>query len=93
MNYEVILSPQAEQDFSALPLPLQNYLEHQLQRLAASPTTDTRPAAFPYPTGSQLFQPDEVVLDEQCHEFTILFRYGQDEKSLQIVGIGHITRE
>jgi hypothetical protein len=93
MTYEVLLLPQAEQDLLALPLPLQTFLEQQLNQLAASPASLSRPAVFPYPSGYQLFQPDAVLLDDRSHQFTILFRYGQDETTLYIAGIGHMVTD
>ena len=89
MIYEVVLLPLAEQDIRALPLPLQNYVEEQLNRLASQPASLSRPSAFPFPPNCQLFQPDPVQLDDEVHYFTVIFQYAQDETTLRILGIGH----
>lgn len=92
MPYQIVLSSQATSDLSRWPLPLQNYLEQQLLRLAADPTGLSQPGTFPYPADCQLFQPDPVVLDDQRHELTILFRYDQDEITIHVIAIGHLAR-
>jgi len=75
-----------------LPLPLQNYAEQRLHQLAHNPASLSRAAAFPYPPGSQIFQPEALLLDDDSHELTFLFRFGQDEVTLVVLGIGHLVR-
>lgn len=93
MDYDVILSPHAERDFLAFPLPLQNFVESHIHKLAADPINLSRKSVFPYPEGGQIYQFHHPNFDGYRHDFTILFRYGQDEQTLQIVGIGHIERD
>jgi hypothetical protein len=92
MSYDIVLSPQAIEDLARWSLPLQNYVEQQLLRLADNPAALSRSSAFPYPSHCQLFHPGAIELDGVRHEFTVLFRYSQDETSLEIAGIGHIER-
>jgi hypothetical protein len=92
MSYEIILSPQAEEDMTRWPGVLQDYIEEQLLQLATDPVGLSRPSAFPYPPSCQLFLPDPIEHDGADHEFVVLFRYSQDETALEVVGIGHIER-
>src|SRR5207253_9014799 len=89
MSYEIILMPRAESDLMALPVHHQNFVETQLGRLAQSPVSLSRPAVFPYPPGSQIYEFDDDSGEETWHHFAVLFRYGQDEATLYVVGIGH----
>ena len=90
VGYDIILSPGALDELVRLPLSVQNYVEQQLERLAADPMALGRRSAFPYPSNCQLFIPEPIILDQWRHDLTILFRFGQDENTLQIIGIGHM---
>ncbi|MGO9914957.1 MAG: hypothetical protein ACLQIB_09625 [Isosphaeraceae bacterium] len=90
MNYEVQLTSQAEEDFSALPLHLQHYLERQLDDLAKSPVTLSRPSVTPpHPPGHMIYEVDYSLGQEHWH-LSILFRYHQDEVHLIVTGIGRM---
>ena len=47
MNYEVQLTNQAEEDFLALPVHVQQFLEKRLDDLSKSPVTLSRPSVSP----------------------------------------------
>jgi hypothetical protein len=53
MSYDPVITPRAAEDLAALPLPVQNFLELQINRLAEAPSQLSRPAVFPYPTLSE----------------------------------------
>lgn len=91
MPYTVILSPQAEADFLSFPPGLQSFIEQNINRLAENPVQLSRRGAFPYPENAQLFHFDHPNLDGKAHFFTILFRYSQDETTIEIIGIGHMA--
>jgi mRNA-degrading endonuclease RelE of RelBE toxin-antitoxin system len=88
MNYEIILSPDAEEQFLKLPPPVQQFLESELNRLAEDPW-DAVHNHGTYLGLATLYSFDESVYDQQTHRFDIRFRFKQDEKSLQIIAIGY----
>ena len=90
MSYRTILESPAKSDLAALPRPLQLVVRSELRRLAGSPVTLSRPAVFPYPPGSQLYHFHHDPGGDTWHHFVVLFRYGQDEATLHIIGIGHV---
>jgi hypothetical protein len=92
MNYEITLTPVAEDDLLRLPTPLQHFVVAELERLANAPVSLSRPSAFPYPPNCQLYHFSNPDFDGEYWDFTILFRYGQDERHLQVIGIGHGRR-
>lgn len=88
MNYDPIFSPEAEEDFWRLPPPIQNLVSTHLRKLAASPTTMSRPSSFPYIEKAMRSDlDDDSVFDGRRHYIAILFRYGQDERTLEIIAI------
>jgi len=90
MPYQVVLAMPAQQDLGRLPPELQDYLTAKIARLAADPTRLSRPSAFPFPPGFQLFHPDPFTDAAGArHDFAVLFRYGQDETTLHVAMIGH----
>jgi hypothetical protein len=93
MAYNLILSPQAEQRLDALSPPVRAHVVVALEELAENPVSLSQASHFPYPPNCQLFRPEPLVDVEGRHEVMILFRYGQDEMSLQIIGIGHYILE
>jgi hypothetical protein len=92
MTYNLVYSPTAEQDLARLAgrYPhLLDYLEAGLRDLAERPASLSRPSAFPYPPGSQLYQFFHAEPGGARHVFSVLFRYGADETALQIAQVGH----
>jgi hypothetical protein len=88
MNYEVQLTNQAEEDFLALPVHVQQFLEKRLDDLSKSPVTLSRPSVSPpYPPGHMIDEVDYALGQERWH-LSILFRYHQDEAHLIVTGIG-----
>ncbi|HTU18911.1 MAG TPA: hypothetical protein VMG10_12700 [Gemmataceae bacterium] len=90
MPYELLLTDQAEQDLTRLPPHLLNIVEREMERLGANPLhLGRRAVSPPYPPGGQMYQFQHDEPDEERHFFTILFHFGQDEKTLFVTGIGH----
>lgn len=90
MSYRIILSPKAEDQLAALESPLQNAVEAQLRRLAENPTgLSRRSVTPPWPPDCQLYEFGHE-LDRRRHHFAVLFRYGVDEETLFVLGIGHV---
>jgi hypothetical protein len=90
MSYELIFSDEAEEDLGRLAPHLLNVAEQHLDRLAEHPATLSRPSVSPpYPPGFQMYSFRHEEPDGSSHVFTILFRYGSDETTLQIAAIGH----
>jgi mRNA-degrading endonuclease RelE of RelBE toxin-antitoxin system len=89
MSYRVILTPVAKADIQALPQHLRTVIVERLVQLGDSPASLSRPTVFPYPSGYQLFEFNEDRGEEFWHHFAVLFRYGQDETTLHILGVGH----
>lgn len=92
VNYRLDLRPAARADLARLPRSLRLVAGNALLDLAENPVGKGRPAVFPYPSGSLV---SHVIHDEghdfeTWHGFTILFRFGQDEQTLVILGIGHV---
>jgi hypothetical protein len=92
MSYEVILRPRAEADLVALPPDLQPFVAHHLDLLGRSPASLSRSAVSPpYPAGSQMYEFDQDFDGATFHHFVSFFRYGQDEATLYVLGIGHVA--
>lgn len=89
MSYDIVLSLKAEGELNRLDPPLAQAVEAHLLKLARSPTSLSRPAVLPYPPGSQ-FTEFSMTYDDRLHHFPILFRYGSEEQTLHVLGIGHI---
>ena len=90
MSYEPVITPRAAEDLAALPLPVQNFLEQQINRLAEAPSQLSRPAVFPYPPGQM--SEFEHELEGVHYHLTVHFRFGQDERTLIIYAIGRVER-
>jgi mRNA-degrading endonuclease RelE of RelBE toxin-antitoxin system len=89
MSYDVVLMPRAEAHLNSIPEEFRLIIETKLQDLAEAPVSLSRPAVFPYPPGSQLYEFDVDYGGSFWDHFAILFRYGQDESTLIVIGIGH----
>jgi len=89
MDYELLYSSQAERLLDGLSLPLLTFVQEHLDRLAADPVGLSQPGAFPHPPWLQRFHFDHPNFDGNHHFFTVLFNFGQDEKTLQVVHIVH----
>jgi hypothetical protein len=89
MSYRLVYAPAAERDLERVPPALLDLVEHHMLRLATNPAALSRPSAFPYPPDCQLYQFDHDYGDGRRHVFAVLFRYGADEQSLRVLGIGH----
>lgn len=86
MSYKLRLSPEAETDLRHLPAPVGLFVARQLVNLSEDPAILSKPSHFPYPLGYQLMSCD---YDHESNRWfvNILFRYGTDEQTLEIVGI------
>ena len=85
MSYVVSLTPEAEEDLRRLKDPvLQSHVLDELEHLAKSPVALSRRAGFPHLMYQkyQFWSPDHTI------HFTALFQYGQDARTLFILGIG-----
>ena len=91
MSYAVVLAPAALEDLAKLPPPLQNLVEAELKRLAADPVKLSRPSHFPY-IPCQMHAID-VPHDQATYYIKVLFRYSQDEQSIEIIGIAESHRQ
>lgn len=89
MRYRCRLSDIAEADLVRLPTPIRSYLVKHLRRLEKNPSALSIPSHFPYPEKCQLFHLPIYTHNATRHHLIVLFRYGQDEETLLIVGIGH----
>jgi hypothetical protein len=87
MSYAVSLTSEAERDLARLPPMLASHVLDQLEVLAKDPVRLSRPPSFPHPLYQkyQFFWPPDAP--PEAH-ITILFRYSQDETTLEVVGIG-----
>lgn len=91
MRYEIELAQRARERLDAQPWVLQQAILHHLELLAESPTKLSRPSAFPYDPDFQMYSfraNNEGVI----WQFTILFSYGADERTLYIHTIGYGPR-
>ncbi|RUL88581.1 type II toxin-antitoxin system RelE/ParE family toxin [Tautonia sociabilis] len=90
MSFEVRLTQRAAEDYRRLAAHLRAFLECRLRELGDSPGDGSRPVVSPpYPPGGMMHECDYIVGSE-WHRFTIIFYYGQDEASLEVIGIGHV---
>jgi hypothetical protein len=89
MAYRLRLSPDAAERLASLAKPLRNHVVTHLHALSANPAQVSMPGHFPYPPNLQVYHIVPFVEGEDRHDFTVLFRYAQDETCLEIIGIGH----
>ena len=89
MRYRLVYSERAETRLAELPPALLNFVESELLRLADNPATLSRPSVSPpYPPNFQMYSFSHPQFDGLRWHFTVLFRYGADEMTLLIHGIG-----
>jgi hypothetical protein len=62
-----------------------------LRQLAESPAAISRSSSFPWPPGRQVFEFNVDFGLETWDRFSVQFRYGQDEQTLIVLVIGHIS--
>jgi hypothetical protein len=89
MSYQLIYSPDARADVSRIPQQMLGGVEEHLLALAERPTLLSRPSHFPYPTACQIYEFDLWDDVGERNHFAVMFRYGRDEVSLQVLRIGH----
>lgn len=89
MSYNLVFSARAEAFLAKLPSHILNGVETNLLRLAASPTSLSRPGAFPYPENTQVYTFGFFDIgDVDEWRFSVHFRFSQDEAELYILAIG-----
>jgi hypothetical protein len=88
MSYEVVISDDAFEVLAKLPIPVANALEQQINRVAQDPIRLSRPSCFPWPAG-QSFD-FEFDFESKRYYLTPIFKFGQDERQIHIIGIGNI---
>jgi hypothetical protein len=88
MAYALVVTPAAEAQLSALPIPLAQFVRQQLQLLIQATSALSKPAPILHPRG-KLF---EIHYDHAGASawVSIIFRYGQDEQTLHVE---HIVAE
>jgi len=89
MSYEILLTARAEARLTEIPDEFRSLIEQYLLDLAKAPVSLSRSAVFPYPAGSQIYEFDVDYGGLDWDHFAILFRYGQDESTLVVIGIRH----
>ena len=89
MEYEAILSPEAEDTFRDFSYLLQEAIAHQITKLESDPSKYSRKSHFPHIPGGNVSVFDFVDPEGEHHWFSIRFFFGSDEKTLKIVSIGH----
>ena len=87
MNYDLVYSAQAQADLARAPAGALDLIEERIRDLAERPASLSRPSAFPYPPGFQIYQ---FWLSPPFDAFfvTVFFRYSRDETALEIATIG-----
>jgi hypothetical protein len=88
MSYDPVITPRAAEDLAALPLHVQSFLEQQINRIAGNPSAMSRSAPFPYPPGQ--FSEFDYEFEGVKYHLTVHFRFGQDERTLVVYGIGRV---
>jgi len=86
MAFDLIYSPAADEQFSALPVHLQSAVLDNLERLADDPVSSSAPPSSPLWPVRQLFV-FEVDDGVDCYLFSVVWRYHEDENSLRILAI------
>lgn len=88
MNYAVVLSPRATQQYTHLPPELVSEVEAALLRLGGNPTgLSVRIASPPFPPRGQLYHFQLPHAGDSEWFFTVIFRYSQDETELHVMSI------
>lgn len=92
MGYQVKLSPEFAESFRNLPRSIWDFVKNHIHTLASDPVNLSRRSALPYPPNCQLYHLQPPCSAEGYrHHLTILFRYGQDETSIELIGLGHVA--
>jgi hypothetical protein len=86
MSYAVKIEPQAADDLSVLPPPVQAGVLRQIERLAAAPSTMNTRSSTGLHTRGQLFRTTFHQGELEC-SLEIIFRYSQDEQTLLVVRV------
>lgn len=89
MRYDIVLSPGARDVVINAPLEQQKAIIVNLGRLALAPVTLSRPGPTPpFVPGYQVYWFTVGDVDGR-HQYTIQFKYMDNETELWIAGIGH----
>lgn len=88
MPFDLIYANDAAEQLLAVPVHLYDYVVSELERLADDPVSASNPPSSPLWPASQLFvfPATDGVID---YAFYVVWRYGDDEKSLLILTIAH----
>lgn len=91
MNFEPFLSPDAEEQFLAFSVCVQDFLDRELSRLAADPAGVIKECkrSRPLLDISTLFITTEEVCDAVPHDFYIPFRLDEQHNRLIVLAFGH----
>ena len=87
MSYGIALSVEAEHNLIKIPIPVRRHIFRQLEILENIPPVLKPPSHWPYRDKCQLFQFD-YDHDRLRWEISVLFQYGQDEKTIHVLMIG-----
>jgi hypothetical protein len=88
VSYTLLYTPTAERDLEKVQAGLLDFVEQQLLRLAESPASVSVPSVLPFPPNCQMFRFAHPDFEGSRWNFVVLFRYGADEQSLHILGVG-----
>lgn len=87
MGYAIVFDRQALDRIPfSTPPSVVNCIEAAFNRLSASPTTESRPAVFPFPPHSQMFY-FECYTENQRYRLRAFFRYSVDEQRLLVFDV------
>lgn len=85
MSYIPEYEDEAIEDLADLPVDLADQVVYEINSLAQAPVSVSR-ASFPHPF-AQAYD-FWATYDENNWHMRVLFKYGQDERHIHIVGIG-----
>ena len=90
MQYEAILAPSArKKKYDAFPPYIQEAVTRLIDKVCANPLKNSRKATFPYlPSGQTATVKIPKSSNDDIVVVTMFFRFGQDEKSIEIAGFG-----
>ncbi len=89
MDYQVRLTSVARRDLLRIPDFLQDFVADHLAELAKCPSEMSRSVVSPPFAPGGMMCNFTLSLPGSVHSFTILFKYGVDEITLIITGIGY----
>lgn len=91
-SYRILLTRTAESERDRLAPDLVRIVNSKLTELAKDPFSLSRKTVSPpYPPGGMMREFDTITSNGVMHYFVVLFRFGEDEKTLIVRGIGHRT--